>query len=162
MWLASLVSQTGDLPCGRVAAAARRELSTHRSGEVRRRWRWCDRRCLVVGATRGDSDHDGRGEFVLCGWRASSVKGPIVRAGVFLRLLGVSCLLIGAARVVEDGAGAIDAVLSLVRLAATVPMTIGEFVLAAGLEASGREAVEATLGMHGRVGCPATVCQVGV
>jgi hypothetical protein len=28
MWLASLVSQTGDRPCGRVAAAARRELST--------------------------------------------------------------------------------------------------------------------------------------
>ncbi len=56
--------------------------------------------------TRGDSDHDGRGEFVLWGWRASSVKGPIVRAGVLLRLLGVSCRLIGAAKVDEDGAGA--------------------------------------------------------
>jgi hypothetical protein len=89
VWLASLVSQTGDLPCGRVAAAARRELSTHRIGEVRRRGRWCDRRCLVVAATRDGSDHDARGEFVP----------------------------------------------------------------AAGLAASGREAVEATHGMRGRVDC---------
>ena len=56
--------------------------------------------------TRGDSDHDGRGEFVLCGWQASSVKGAVVRAGVLRRLLGASCRLIGEAKVVEDGAGA--------------------------------------------------------
>jgi hypothetical protein len=49
-----------------------------------------------------------------CGWRASSVKGAIVRAGVLLQLRGVSCRLIGAAKFVEDGTGAIDAVLSLV------------------------------------------------
>jgi hypothetical protein len=44
---------------------------------------------------------------------------------VLLRLLGVSCRLIGAAKFVEDGAGAIDAVLLLVRLAATVTMMVG-------------------------------------
>jgi hypothetical protein len=74
MWLASLVSQRGDRPCGRVAAAARRELSTHRSGEVRPRGRWCDRRCLVVGATRGDSDYDGRGKFVLAARRRADER----------------------------------------------------------------------------------------
>ena len=64
-------------------------------------------------------------------------KGAIVRAGVFLRLLGVSCQLIGAATFVEEGAGAIAAFLSLVRLAATVTV-MSEFVLAARRRAGER------------------------
>jgi hypothetical protein len=46
-----------------------------------------------------------------CGWRASSVKGAIVRAGM---------LLIGAAEFVKEGVGTIDTVLSLVRPATAV------------------------------------------
>jgi hypothetical protein len=64
-------------------------------------------------------------------WRA------IVRAGVLLRLLGVSCRLIGAAKFVEEGAGAIAAVLSLVRLAGDIDDR-GEFVLAARRRAGER------------------------
>ena len=75
---------------------------------------------------------------------------------MLLRLLGVSCRLIGAAKFVEEGAGAIAAVLSLVRLAGDSDDR-GEFVLAARWRAGERrlrqEAVEAILGVHGRVDC---------
>jgi hypothetical protein len=132
MWLASLVSQRADRPCGRVAEAARRELSTHRSGEGCRRWRWCvvwlaslvrqtgDRPCgRVAAAARRE---------LLTHWSGEEV----CRRG---RWCNRRCLVIAATR---DGSDRDDR---------------GEFVPAAGLAASGREAVEANLGMRGRVNC---------